>query len=97
ERPFTAIIGGSKVKDKINVINNLIEKVDNILIGGGLAYTFLKAEGYEIGNSLVEDDKLELAKSFINKAKDKNVNFVLQQTQLLQMSFQKMQIIKLLM
>jgi len=78
ERPFTAIIGGSKVKDKINVINNLIEKVDNILIGGGLAYTFLKAEGYEIGNSLVEDDKLELAKSFIKKAKDKNVNFVLQ-------------------
>src|SRR5699024_7557300 len=50
ERPFAAIIGGSKVKDKINVINNLIEKVDNILIGGGLAYTFLKAEGYEIGN-----------------------------------------------
>lgn len=78
ERPFTAIIGGSKVKDKINVINNLIEKVDNILIGGGLAYTFLKAEGYEIGNSLVEEDKLELAKSFIKKAKDKNVNFVLQ-------------------
>lgn len=78
ERPFTAIIGGSKVKDKIGVIDNLLEKVDNILIGGGLAYTFLKAEGYEIGNSLVEEDKLDLAKSFIEKAKEKNVNFVLQ-------------------
>ncbi len=78
ERPFTAIIGGSKVKDKINVIDNLLDKVDNILIGGGLAYTFLKAEGYEIGNSLVEEDKLDLAKSFIAKAKEKNVNFILQ-------------------
>ncbi len=78
ERPFTAIIGGSKVKDKINVIDNLLEKVDNILIGGGLAYTFLKASGYEIGNSLVEEDKIELAKGFIEKAKEKNVNFILQ-------------------
>src|SRR5699024_2428837 len=77
ERPFTAIIGGSKVKDKINVIDNLLEKVDNILIGGGLAYTFLKASGYEIGNSLVEEDKIELAKGFIEKAKEKNVNFIL--------------------
>lgn len=77
-RPFTAIIGGSKVKDKINVIDNLLEKVDNVLIGGGLAYTFLKAQGYEIGNSLVEEDKIELAKGFIEKAKEKNVNFILQ-------------------
>lgn len=78
ERPFTAIIGGSKVKDKINVIDNLLDKVDNILIGGGLAYTFLKAQGYEIGNSLVEEDKLDLAKGFIEKAKKKNVEFILQ-------------------
>lgn len=77
-RPFTAIIGGSKVKDKINVIDNLLEKVDNILIGGGLAYTFLKAKGYEIGNSLVEEDKIDLARGFIEKAKEKNVNFILQ-------------------
>lgn len=78
KRPFTAIIGGSKVKDKINVINELLEKVDNLIIGGGLAYTFLKAKGYEIGDSLVERDKLELAKDFIEKAKEKNVNLMLQ-------------------
>ena len=78
KRPFTAIIGGSKVKDKINVIDNLLENVDNLLIGGGLAYTFLKAKGYEIGNSLVEEDKLDLARGFMEKAKEKGVNFVLQ-------------------
>lgn len=74
ERPFTAIIGGAKVKDKINVIDNLLEKVDNLIIGGGLAYTFLKAMGYEIGKSLLEEDKIELAKTFIEKAKAKGVN-----------------------
>ena len=58
-RPFTAILGGSKVSDKIAVINQLLEKVDNIIIGGGMAYTFLKAQGYEIGTSLCEDDKVE--------------------------------------
>lgn len=68
ERPFTAIIGGAKVKDKIDVIDNLIGKVDNLLIGGGLAYTFLKALGYEVGKSLLEEDKIDLAKSFIEKA-----------------------------
>lgn len=78
ERPFTAIIGGSKVKDKINVIDNLLDRVDNILIGGGLATTFLKAQGYEIGNSLLEEDKIELAKNFIQTAKEKGVNFYLQ-------------------
>ena len=75
ERPFTAIIGGAKVKDKIGVIDHLLDKVDNLLIGGGLSYTFIKAQGYEIGNSLVEEDKLDLAKSFIEKAEQKGVKF----------------------
>lgn len=77
ERPFTAIIGGAKVKDKIDVIDNLLDKVDHLLIGGGLAYTFIKALGHEIGKSLLEEDKIELAKEFMQKAKDKNVNLVL--------------------
>ena len=75
ERPFTAIIGGAKVKDKIGVIENLLEKVDNLIIGGGLAYTFIKAQGHEIGKSLLEADKIDLANSFIEKAKEKGVNF----------------------
>jgi phosphoglycerate kinase len=75
ERPFTAIIGGAKVKDKIDVIDNLLEKVDNLIIGGGLAYTFIKANGHEIGKSLLEEDKIDLAKSFMEKAKAKGVNF----------------------
>lgn len=78
ERPFTAIIGGSKVKDKINVIENFLDLVDNILIGGGLACTFLKAQGYEIGDSLLEEDKIDLAKGFIEKAKEKGVKFYIQ-------------------
>lgn len=77
ERPFTAIIGGAKVKDKIGVIDHLLDKVDNLLIGGGLSYTFIKAQGFEIGNSLVEEDKLELANSFIEKAKQKGVKLYL--------------------
>lgn len=77
ERPFTAIIGGAKVKDKIGVINHLLDKVDNLIIGGGLAYTFLKAQGYEIGKSLLEEDKIDLAKSFIQKAKDNGVKLYL--------------------
>lgn len=75
ERPFTAIIGGAKVKDKIGVIDNLLDKVDNLIIGGGLAYTFIKAQGHEIGKSLLEEDKLDLALSFIKKAEEKGVNF----------------------
>ncbi|MEH7112660.1 phosphoglycerate kinase [Neobacillus niacini] len=75
ERPFTAIIGGAKVKDKIGVIENLLEKVDNLIIGGGLAYTFVKAQGHEVGKSLLEADKIDLANSFIEKAKEKGVNF----------------------
>lgn len=77
ERPFTAIIGGAKVKDKINVIDNLLDKVDNLIIGGGLAYTFIKAKGHEIGKSLLEEDKVDLAKEFMDKAEEKGVNFVL--------------------
>lgn len=73
KRPFTAIIGGAKVKDKIGAIDYLLEKVDHLLIGGGLSYTFSKAQGYEVGNSLIEEDKIELAQSFIQKAKDKGV------------------------
>ncbi|MGF9964155.1 phosphoglycerate kinase [Bacillus rhizoplanae] len=75
DRPFTAIIGGAKVKDKIGVIRHLLDKVDNLIIGGGLAYTFVKAAGHEIGKSLCEDDKIELAKEFIQLAKEKGVNF----------------------
>src|SRR5699024_10839201 len=77
ERPFTSIIGGAKVKDKIEVIENLLDKVDHLLIGGGLANTFIKAAGHEIGKSLVEEDKLELAKSFMDKAKEKEVEFLI--------------------
>lgn len=77
ERPFTAIIGGSKVKDKIDVIDNLLNLADNVLIGGGLSYTFTKAQGYEIGNSLVDNDKIDAALGFIEKAKKLGKNFVL--------------------
>ncbi|MDV6378429.1 phosphoglycerate kinase [Sporosarcina sp. GW1-11] len=77
ERPFTAIIGGAKVKDKIGVIDNLLDKVDNLLIGGGLSYTFTRAQGHQTGDSLVEEDKVELAKSFIEKAEQKAVNLYL--------------------
>ncbi|MDP4551983.1 phosphoglycerate kinase [Alkalihalobacillus macyae] len=74
-RPFTAIVGGAKVKDKIGVIDHLLDKVDNLIIGGGLAYTFVKALGHEVGLSLLEEDKIDLAKSFMDKAKEKGVNF----------------------
>lgn len=77
KRPLVAILGGSKVSDKIGVIENLIEKADTIIIGGGMAYTFLKANGYNIGTSICEEDKLELAKSLQEKALDKDVMFML--------------------
>lgn len=77
ERPFVAILGGAKVSDKINVINNLLDKVDTLIIGGGMGYTFLKAQGYTIGNSLVEEDKVEYSKEMIDKAKEKGVNLLL--------------------
>ena len=73
ERPFTAIIG-AQFKDKIGVIENLLNKVDNLIIGGGLAYTFIKAKGYDVGKSLLEEDKIDLAKSFMEQAKEKGVN-----------------------
>lgn len=77
ERPFVAIIGGAKVSDKIAVIENLLQKVDSIIVGGGMANTFLKAQGYDVGKSLVEDDKLELAKRLLDKATANKVNFLL--------------------
>lgn len=77
ERPFVAILGGSKVSDKIGVIENLIEKVDTLIIGGGMAYTFFKAQGYSVGNSLCEEDKCELALEIMEKAKEKGVKFLL--------------------
>lgn len=76
-RPFVAILGGAKVSDKINVINNLLEKVDTLIIGGGMAYTFLKGQGYTIGKSLVEEDRVEYAKEMIEKAKAKGVKLLL--------------------
>lgn len=77
ERPFVAILGGAKVSDKIGVVGNLLDKVDSLIIGGGMAYTFLKAQGYEIGTSICEDDKLDFAKGLIQKAKEKGVDFLL--------------------
>lgn len=77
ERPFVAILGGAKVSDKIGVIDNLLEKVDTLIIGGGMAYTFFKAMGYEVGKSLCEVDKLDLAKSLMEKAKAKGVKLML--------------------
>jgi len=76
-KPFTAIMGGAKVSDKIELIERLLDKVDNLIIGGGMAYTFAKAQGGKIGKSLVEEDKLDLANSLIKKAKEKHVNLLL--------------------
>ncbi len=77
ERPFVAILGGAKVSDKIGVIDSLLEKVDTLMIGGGMAYTFFKAQGYEVGNSICEMDKLDLAKNAMEKAKQKGVKLML--------------------
>lgn len=76
-RPFVAILGGKKVSDKIQVIENLIDKVDTLIIGGGMTYTFLKAKGYTVGSSICEDDKVELAKNLLEKAKNKGVALML--------------------
>ena len=76
-RPFMAILGGAKVSDKIGVIDSLLEKVDTLMIGGGMAYTFFKAQGYNVGNSMCEEDKLDLARELMQKAKDKGVKFML--------------------
>ena len=77
ERPFVAILGGAKVSDKIGVIDSLLEKVDTLMIGGGMAYTFFKAQGYEVGNSICEMDKLDLAKEAMEKAEQKGVKLML--------------------
>lgn len=77
KRPFVAILGGAKVSDKIGVINNLIEKVDTLIIGGGMAYTFMKALGHGIGNSICEEDKVGLSKEMMEKAKTKGVKFLI--------------------
>ena len=77
KRPFVAVLGGAKVSDKINVINNLLEKADTVIIGGGMAYTFKKAQGYEIGTSLLESDRIDYAKEMIAKAEAKGVKFLL--------------------
>ena len=76
-RPFMAILGGAKVSDKIGVIDSLLEKVDTLMIGGGMAYTFFKAQGYSVGNSMCEEDKLDLARKLMQKAKDKGVKLML--------------------
>ena len=77
KRPFVAILGGAKVSDKIGVINNLLDKVDTLIIGGGMAYTFMNALGYSVGTSICESDKVELAKDIMAKAKDKGVRFLI--------------------
>jgi len=77
ERPFIAIIGGSKVSTKIGVLENLLSKVDTLILGGGMTYTFMKAQGYNIGNSIVEDDKLDVARDLMKKAKEQNVGLLL--------------------
>ena len=77
QKPFTAIMGGAKVSDKILLIENLLNRVDNLIIGGGMTYTFIKAQGGSIGNSLCESDKLDLALQIIKKAKEKNVSLYL--------------------
>lgn len=76
-RPFIAVVGGSKVSGKLQALNNLLNKVDKLIIGGGMAFTFLKAQGYEVGNSLVEDDLLDEAKNIMDKAKELNIKFYL--------------------
>lgn len=76
-RPFVAILGGAKVSDKIGVISNLLEKVDTLIVGGGMAYTFMKTLGHKIGDSICENDKLDLAKSLMEKAKQKGVKFII--------------------
>lgn len=77
KRPFVAVLGGAKVSDKIAVINNLLDKADTIIIGGGMAYTFMKAQGYEIGKSLLESDRIDYAKEMVEKAKEKGVKLLL--------------------
>jgi phosphoglycerate kinase len=89
EKPFTAIIGGSKVSDKVGVIANLLDKADNVLIGGAMAYTFKKAMGGQVGKSRIEADKLDLAREIIQKAKDKGVNIYLPEDSIVASEFKE--------
>ncbi len=89
QRPFVAVLGGAKVSDKINVINNLLEKADAIIIGGGMSYTFAKAQGHSIGKSLLEEDKLDYAREMIAKAQAKGVKFLLPADNLCAAEFSK--------
>ena len=89
EKPYVSILGGAKVSDKIGVIENLLDKVDDILIGGGMAYTFLKAQGIEVGTSILESDKLDLAKSILTQAKEKGVNIILPKDHVIADKFDK--------
>ncbi len=77
DRPFVAVLGGAKIEDKLNVINNLLEKVDTLIIGGGMAFTFLKAKGYEVGKSLLDESKIDYCKDMMAKAKEKGVKLLL--------------------
>jgi phosphoglycerate kinase len=77
DRPFVAVLGGAKIEDKLNVINNLLEKVDTLIIGGGMAFTFLKAKGYEIGKSLLDETKIDYCKDMMAKAAEKGVQLLL--------------------
>ncbi len=77
QRPFTAVVGGAKISSKIGVLENLLDKVDNLIVGGGMAYTFVKANGGKIGNSIHEDDQMEVAKAIEKKAQDKGVNLIM--------------------
>ena len=77
ERPFVTILGGAKVADKLNVIENLLNKADTLIIGGGMAYTFIKAKGYEIGLSICDDSKVEYCKEMLKKAQEKGVRIIL--------------------
>src|SRR5690606_16340521 len=76
-RPYTVVLGGSKVSDKLGVIDNLLSKADNLLIGGGMVFTFLKAQGHEVGKSLLEEDQLDIARGYINQAAELGVKLVL--------------------
>ena len=95
ERPFVAILGGAKVADKLNVINNLLEKCDTLIIGGGMAYTFLKAKGYEVGTSLVDDTKIDYCKEMMAKAEELGKKLYFQSIQQLQKISQIQSMLKL--
>jgi len=89
ERPFTAIVGGAKVSDKLLILENLINIADNIIVGGGMAYTFIKGMGGNVGNSLVEEDRVQLTQELLQKAKDKGVNILLPQDSVIADAFSK--------